>query len=95
MLEIEKEDFDEVVRRHWLPNFNFIFASVRDNDLAKDLTQDCFGRAFQGWHQFRGDSSTHTWLRHIALNVIRNCMRNRMLHLLREATSIDTVIEKS
>jgi RNA polymerase sigma-70 factor (ECF subfamily) len=95
MIRIEKEDFDEVVRRHRLPIFRFVLASVRDNDLAEDLTQECFWKAYQGWHQFRGDSSAYTWLRSIALNVIRNSVRNKTFQRLREAASIDTMIEHS
>lgn len=95
MLEKDKEDFNEVVRRHWLSIFRFVLRLVRDNDLAQDITQECFWRACQGWHQFRGDSGTHTWLRQIALNTIRNCVRNRPFRLLRNAAPIDGVADGS
>ena len=86
-----KPHFDEVVRLHWPRIFRFVLASVGDNELAADLTQDCFSYAYQGWSRFRGDSSVHTWLRHIALNVIRNFTRSKRRQLLRRATPIDDI----
>jgi RNA polymerase sigma-70 factor (ECF subfamily) len=59
------------VRVYWTPIFHFVLASVRDRHLAEDLTQDCFWNAYKGWDRFRGESSVGTWLRRIALNVIR------------------------
>jgi len=73
-------DFDEIVRRHWRPIFSYVLASVRDRGVAEDLTQDCFWRAYKGWPCFRGDSSVDTWLRHIAVNVVKNFARSKRLH---------------
>jgi RNA polymerase sigma-70 factor (ECF subfamily) len=86
-----KPHFDEVVRLHWPRIFRFVLASVGDNELAADLTQDCFSNAYQAWTQFRGDSSVYTWLKQIALNVIRNFARNKRLQFLRRATPIDNI----
>ena len=93
MIEISKPDFDEVVRLHWHRIFQFVHRSVRDPDLAADLTQDCFWRAYKSWPGFRGDSSVHTWLRRIALNVIRTFARKKALQLLRCAVSIEAINE--
>jgi RNA polymerase sigma-70 factor (ECF subfamily) len=93
MIGIEKEDFAEVVRHHRLPIFRFILASVRDTGLAEDLTQDCFWRAYQGWHRFRGDCGVHTWLRHIASNIIRNSVRSKKFEFCRTASLIDPRVE--
>src|SRR4051794_10764428 len=46
-----------------------------DGDLAADLTQDTFIRAFERLRQFRGDSSLATWLHSIAVSVSLNGMR--------------------
>jgi RNA polymerase sigma-70 factor, ECF subfamily len=93
MVEISKPHFDEVARLHWPRIFQVVLRSVRDPDLAADLTQDCFCRAYKGWPEFRGDSSIHTWLRHIALNAIRNFARKKALQLLRSAASLETIHE--
>ena len=93
MVEISKPHFDEVVRLHWPRIFQFVRRSVGDPDLAEDLTQDCFWRAYKSWPGFRGDSSVHTWLRRIALNVIRTFARKKAVQLLRCAVSIETINE--
>ena len=93
MVQVLKPQFDEAARLYWTPIYQFVLSSVRDEELAADLTQDCFWRAYKAWDEFRGDCSAHTWLRHIALNVIRNFARKKGLQMWRYAPSIDTVEE--
>jgi len=95
MVEPLYPDFAEVASLERPRIFLFILSSVRDRDLAADLTQECFWKAYQGWARFRGDSSVHTWLRRIAVNVIRSFMRSKKLQLFRRAASIDKVLEGS
>lgn len=66
------DDFDVLVRQHRPRIFRFILASLRDKESAENLTQDCFIRAYQARHQFRGASSIGTWLMQIAANLVRN-----------------------
>ncbi len=56
--------------------FRFALASLRDRDAAETVTQDCLLRAYKGAAQFRGDSSVHTWLMRIAVNLVRDVARN-------------------
>jgi RNA polymerase sigma-70 factor (ECF subfamily) len=95
MVEPLYADFAEVVGLERPRILLFILSSVRDRDLAADLTQECFCKAYQGWPRFRGDSSVHTWLRRIAVNVIRSFMRSKKLQLFRRAAPIDKVLEGS
>ena len=41
----ELEDVEGLVERHRARVLRFIFASVRDMDVAETLTQDCFWKA--------------------------------------------------
>jgi RNA polymerase sigma-70 factor, ECF subfamily len=75
----EIEDVERLVERYQTRVFRFIFASVRDLDVAESLTQDCFLRAHRGQHTFRGDCSVQTWLMRIAVNLIRDHARRRRL----------------
>jgi RNA polymerase sigma-70 factor (ECF subfamily) len=77
--EAEISDFDAVVRHHWPRIFRFVLASIRDRDAAETVTQDCFLRAYQGRHRFRGDASVRTWLMQIAINLVRDFARNRRI----------------
>ncbi len=44
---------------------------VGNPTLAEDITQDAFARAFTSIHQFDGRSAFATWVRGIALNLVR------------------------
>jgi len=70
-------DFDLVVRQHQQRIYRVLLAMVRDPDLADNLTQDCFVRAYQKRASFRGESSVSTWLISIAINLARDQGRNR------------------
>jgi RNA polymerase sigma-70 factor (ECF subfamily) len=48
-----------------------------NGQLAEDLTQDVFMRAFDRLHQFRGESGLGTWLHRVAISVILNAITKR------------------
>ncbi|HEX6881225.1 MAG TPA: sigma-70 family RNA polymerase sigma factor [Terriglobales bacterium] len=71
------EEFDDLVREHQQRIFRVVMALVRDSELASNLTQDCFVRAYEKRASFRGDASVSTWLIRIAVNLVRDHVRNR------------------
>ena len=71
------EEFDDLVREHQQRIFRVVMALVRDSELASNLAQDCFVRAYESRATFRGDSSVSTWLIRIAMNLVRDHARNR------------------
>ena len=73
----EIEDVDGLVERYRARVLRFVFASVRDMDVAETLTQDCFWKAHRSRHAFRGDCTVQTWLMRIAVNLIRDHARLR------------------
>jgi RNA polymerase sigma-70 factor (ECF subfamily) len=75
----EIEDFDAVVRLYWPKVFRFAMASLRDRDAAESVAQDCFLNAYRARQRFRGEASLKTWLMQIAVNLVRDSMRNRRL----------------
>jgi RNA polymerase sigma-70 factor (ECF subfamily) len=75
----EIEDFDAVVRLYWPKIFRFALASLRDRDGAESVTQDCFLKAYRARHGFRGEASLSAWLMQIAVNLVRDSIRNRRL----------------
>ena len=76
---LQLADFDEVVRLYRPRIFRFLMSSLADRDVAESLTQDCFLKAYNARHQFRGDSSLSTWLTRIAVNLMRDHLRSRSL----------------
>lgn len=57
---------------------------VGNAQLAEDLTQDVFMRAFERLHQFRGESGLGTWLHRVAVSVILNAIAKRKVAEPRE-----------
>jgi RNA polymerase sigma-70 factor, ECF subfamily len=90
---LELADFDEVVRLYRPRIFRFLMASLNDRDAAETLTQDCFLKAYNARHQFRGDSSLGTWLTRIALNLVRDHLRSRRMRFWQRTrdTALDIV----
>jgi len=70
-------DFDLVVRQHQRRIYRVLLGMVRDPELADNLTQDCFVRAYEKRASFRGEASVSTWLISIAINLARDQGRNR------------------
>ena len=79
-------DFEALVRLYRPKVFRFALASLRDVDAAETVTQDCFLRAYQARDRFRQDCSMHTWLMQIAVNLIRDHIRNRRFQFWRRAS---------
>jgi RNA polymerase sigma-70 factor (ECF subfamily) len=82
---IELQDFDSVVQLYWPVVYRFALASLRDKDAAEVLAQDCFLRAYRNRNAFRGEARVKTWLMQIAVNLIRDQLRNRQLQFWRRA----------
>ena len=77
------QDFDALVQQHRPRIFRFLLASLRDKEVAENLVQDCFVRAFKARDQFRGSSTIGTWLMHIAANLVRDHEANNRLKFWR------------
>ncbi len=79
-------DFETLVQLYRPKVFRFALASLRDLDAAETVTQDCFLRAYQARERFRQDCSMHTWLMRIAVNLIRDHIRNRRFQFWRRTS---------
>lgn len=82
-------DFDEFIRLYQQRVYRLVLAQTSDADLAEELTQECFIRAFQKQSGFRGDCQVFTWLARIAINLVRDHYRNRKLALWRRLIRFD------
>ena len=51
---------------------NLVMRYVRDPDLALDITQEAFIKAYRALPRFRGDSAFYTWMYRIAVNTAKN-----------------------
>jgi RNA polymerase sigma-70 factor (ECF subfamily) len=65
----DRQAFSDLVESYGGMVFELVFRTVRDRELAEDLTQDVFIRAYRALSGFKGKSGVSTWLYRIAYNV--------------------------
>ena len=73
----DDETFRSIFAQHHRFVFRFLYGMVGEHDLAEDLTQETFMRAYRSMNTLRGESKLSTWLCGIAKNVALNTLRER------------------
>jgi len=73
----EVEVFAHLVEAYKNPIYSQFFRWVGKSELAEEMTQDVFLKAYQKIHSFREDSKFSTWLFQIALNRARDFWRQQ------------------
>lgn len=68
----DKGAFDLLVLKYQHKIVNLVIRYVRDPELALDITQEAFIKAYRALPRFRGDSAFYTWLYRIAVNTAKN-----------------------
>ena len=81
------DDLASVIALYEQRVFRFLFASVRDRDLAETLTQETFLRAWTSRASFRSDCSVSTWLMRLALNLVRDHTRTERFRFWKRASA--------
>ena len=78
LVDSDQHAFGELVRRHQSPVRGLLRQLTRtDVELADDLAQETFIRAYKNIRSFRGEAKFSTWLYRIAYNVFRDDARKR------------------
>lgn len=73
----DEEAFRLIFDRYSRPILGFIFDMVGQRELAEDLAQETFVRAFRLLDGLRDETKLSTWLFSIAKNVARESLRSR------------------
>ena len=68
----EAEAFEALYRSHQAGIYTFILSQVRERELAADLTQETFVRAWQSLPRLRKAGAFRGWLHRIAANLVRD-----------------------
>ncbi len=71
----DPQAFRKLVERHQRRVFAIAVGIVRDENDARELTQEAFIRVYKGLDQFKGGSSFFTWLYRIVTNLAIDLMR--------------------
>jgi len=76
----DQEAFRLIFERYSRPVISFIYDLVGNRELAEELTQETFVRAFRSLGTLRAETKLSTWLFGIAKNVAREAQRSRARH---------------
>src|SRR3954466_9824873 len=71
----DEEAFRLIFERFTRPVISFIFYMVNQRELAEELAQETFVRAYKSLHVLRDEMKLSTWLFGIAKNVARESLR--------------------
>jgi len=91
----EDEAFRLIFDRYGRPIISFIYDMVGRRELAEELTQETFVRAYKNLKALRDDTKLSTWLFGIAKNVARESLRRRRRESDKVGIDDDHVIELS
>lgn len=86
----DPQPFEVLVRRYQGPVFNLMLRNVGKGDVAADLAQEAFIRAYTRLETFKFGNRFFPWLYSLSLNVVRDWMRKngRDFHVFMEQPSV-------
>jgi len=84
----DEDAYARLMARHQAPIHSFIFRSVRDQEIAKNLTQEVFVKAWFALARLRENARFTTWLFQIAVNLCRDHAKSKATRQSRFTRSI-------
>ncbi|HUV10709.1 MAG TPA: sigma-70 family RNA polymerase sigma factor [Acidimicrobiia bacterium] len=69
-------DFDGTFRAHYARMVRSLGLACGDAEVAADAVQDAFTRAYTRWNRISGYDDPAAWIRHVALNRVRDHYRH-------------------
>ncbi len=80
-------------------NYNIVYGYMlkvtKNDDLAKDITQDTMVKAITNINKFRGDSKFSTWLITIASNQFKNSIKKHNKMVTMKDSDLFSILEGS
>ncbi len=94
--EGSQEAFAELVKKYRIKVFNLAFSLTRDRDVADDLAQEAFIKAYYALPRFQFRSGFGTWLYRIAINQVRDYLRkkSRIIEISIENIKESSILQK-
>jgi RNA polymerase sigma-70 factor, ECF subfamily len=84
-----EESFDRAMRANGEKILSLALRLTSRRDLADDLTQDTFVKAYEHWPDFRGRSDPGTWFYRICVNLWKNRLRDERRKPLGHGISLE------
>lgn len=70
-------DYEKIYNAFYMQVYSYIMTFAKNRDMAEEITQNTFYRAFMSKEKFRNESDELTWLCSIAKNLFYDEMRKQ------------------
>jgi RNA polymerase sigma-70 factor (ECF subfamily) len=89
--EGNEEAYGVLVETHKGKVFNMVYSMTLNREIADDISQEVFIKAYYALPRFKGKAAFSTWLHQIAVNHTRDFLRksSRMRHVPFDETKVD------
>jgi RNA polymerase sigma-70 factor (ECF subfamily) len=78
-LKGERKAFEMIIQKYQMPLVNYVGRMVKEYELALDITQEVFIKAFSSLHSYRQEYKFNTWLFKIASNSVIDYWRKKKI----------------
>lgn len=79
-------EFEQIYKEYYKEIYYFVLAMSSSDDIAEEITQETFYKAFKGIKRFQGECTLKTWLCQIAKNTYRSYLKKQR-HVSNEAVT--------
>ena len=73
----DKKAYNALVLKHQDRLVFSVYKFLKDYELAQDIAQEAFIKAYKSIDKFRGDSQFYTWIYRIAINTAKNVLSTK------------------
>lgn len=73
----DTDAFNPLVLKYEKKIYNLIYHRIRDREIAKDISQEVYLKAFKALPHFKGSSAFYSWIYRIAINCSIDFQRQR------------------
>lgn len=91
MSDRRPSDFDAYFREHYWSIVRSLAAAFGDEEAAAEAVQDAFIKAYPRWRRVKGMDAPAAWIRHVAINKLRD--QHRRTTRIRRAEDAAGVLE--
>lgn len=85
--------FAAIVERHQRRLLGLLMHASGDAELAEDIAQEAFARAYHKLKLFSGESQFYTWLARIAMNLLFSDRRRKRLENQTQRAALDEALD--
>ncbi|MGE7931487.1 RNA polymerase sigma factor [Viridibacillus arvi] len=91
---MDEKSFQQVYQTHNDAIYQYIFYLIQHREVAEDLTQETFYRAYKQFDTFREEADVKTWIKRIARNLVYDHFRRKQIVKFIPFVHLDDRVEK-